>query len=440
MKKHAVNSVWLMADMGVSAVLGMVVTAAMARTLGPAALGSYSYVFGLAGLLGMFGHMGLDGLLMRELVERPGEPGLTLGTVFWVKMAGFLVGSAALLGFGLLYPAHSHAEQGLFALAALALLAGALGNVISNWFRAMSRPAPAAIASLSANGLGALAKLGLLVTGAGVLAMGAVQAGSVILATLLAMLAYRRSRGAVRQPWRFRADRARQLLGESWLLFVGSLFAAIYITVDLTLVRLILGPEAAGLYAVPSRCIQICHILAIAISTTMFPALTAARQTDAGAMLRILHVSCCALVLAAYAAILAALVGGDAVLGLVFGKAYAASGWLLVLMALSLPLAFCRYMITRWVILERQGRFLVASEAAGAVTALLVNLLLLPRIGMAGAPVATFLAYLVTTLLALLLLPAGRPLFGVIVSALVNPVGPLLALRQQRLDARLGMS
>lgn len=418
------------------AIVGMAVMAVVARVLGPTAFGSYAYAFSLATLFAMFGHLGLDGLLMRELVARPDDQPKTLGTVFGVKLAGFFAGALAMIVFGLAVPAHHAAERWLFVAAALYILAGAPANVIVNWFRARTDAGPAALSGLAGTVAGGAFKLGLLAAGAGIVAIGFAQAAAAALATLVASALYRRHARSV-GSWRFDAKHARRLLGESWLLFAGSLLAALYMNIDIAMVRLLAGAEAAGLYAVPARCIQLAQIVAMGVSTSVFPRLIAARAVDADEVLRILRLSCCALVLIAYAAIAGVALVGEPLIVLVFGPAYAGSGYLLLLLSLSLPLAFCRYLITRWIILERQGRYLVASEALGAVANIALNLLLIPRFGGSGAAVATLVAYFAASLLSLALHAATRPLLTIVAGSLVNPVAPLLRHFSRRRAARI---
>lgn len=425
MKRYLVNSSWMVGDNLASAIVGMAVMAVVARVLGPTAFGSYAYAFSLATLFGMFGHLGLDGLLTRELVDRPDEQPATLGTVFGVKLAGFFAGALAMIGFGLLVPAHGAAERWLFVAAALFVLAGAPANIIVTWFRARTDARPAALSGLAGTLGGGGVKLALLAAGAGIVAMGFAQAAAGALTTILALAFYRHHARALGR-WRFDPARARRLLGESWLLFAGSLLAALYMNIDIAMVRLLAGAEAAGRYAVPARCIQIAQIVAIAVSTSVFPRLIAARAVDPDAMMRLLRLACCALVLLAYAAIAGVALVGEPLLVLIFGPAYAGSGLLLLLLSLSLPLAFCRYLITRWIILERQGRYLVASEAFGAAANIALNLVLIPRFGGAGAAVATLVAYFAASLLSLALYAPTRPLFAIVAGALVNPLTPLL--------------
>lgn len=200
------------------------------------------------------------------------------------------------------------------------------------------------------------------------------------------------------------------------------------------MLRLMVDAKVAGEYAVPSRLIQSAHFIAIAISTTVFPRLVQAYKADIQAFSRLMQLSFCVLLLTAYAVICGVALLGDWLLPLVFGDAYAGTAHLLLLLllSLSLPFAFCRYLTTRWIIVARKGRYLIYSEGLGAAVNIVLNLWLVPRYGGAGAAMATLCAYVMSALLSLLAVREGREVFVIIVQSMLNPVAPLTRFWQQR--------
>jgi O-antigen/teichoic acid export membrane protein len=60
--------------------LGFLVTVLVARYLGPGDFGTLAYATSLAALFGVAGHLGLQGLVVRELVKKSALRAETLGT------------------------------------------------------------------------------------------------------------------------------------------------------------------------------------------------------------------------------------------------------------------------------------------------------------------------------------------------------------------------
>lgn len=70
--------------MGVNVlVLGLV-----ARHLGPEQFGVMNYAVGLAGIFAPVATLGMDGIVIRELVTTPAQSATTLGTAFVLRLAG----------------------------------------------------------------------------------------------------------------------------------------------------------------------------------------------------------------------------------------------------------------------------------------------------------------------------------------------------------------
>jgi O-antigen/teichoic acid export membrane protein len=191
------------------------------------------------------------------------------------------------------------------------------------------------------------------------------------------------------------------------------------------MLRLILGTQEVGIYAVPARLVQAANVLAAAISLALFPRLIAAHGRADGSFARQMRLGFSAMVAMAYVLIVAAATLGGPVVALVFGPAWANTGPLLLLLALTLPLSFMRYLVTRWVILAGKGRFLLVSEGLGAAVNLLLNLLLIPTMGAVGAALATIMGFLVAGPLSMMVWPQGRAIGRLLLLSLVDPVLPL---------------
>ena len=73
---YIANSSWIMTEKILNIGLGFLVTVLVARYLGPEQFGILAYATSLVALFTAVGHMGLSGLVVREIVKKPaGKPG-----------------------------------------------------------------------------------------------------------------------------------------------------------------------------------------------------------------------------------------------------------------------------------------------------------------------------------------------------------------------------
>ena len=115
--------------------VGFLVTVVVARYLGPEEFGLFSYAISVSTLFAAAGHMGLSGLVVREIVKRPDERGTTLGTTLGLKLIGMGGGYLLLLLYAGLYEGISSIEFVLLATAGAVLLLRPF-DIVDFWFQA----------------------------------------------------------------------------------------------------------------------------------------------------------------------------------------------------------------------------------------------------------------------------------------------------------------
>src|SRR5690606_10447383 len=92
LSKYLHNTMWIMAEKFTSLGVGFLISVAVARHLGPEQFGIFSYAISVASLFTAAGHMGLSGLVVREIVKNPREHDAILGTTLGLKFGGMVVG------------------------------------------------------------------------------------------------------------------------------------------------------------------------------------------------------------------------------------------------------------------------------------------------------------------------------------------------------------
>ncbi|GAG26105.1 unnamed protein product, partial [marine sediment metagenome] len=87
-KKYFANTSWLMAEKIFRIAVALSVGIYVARYLGPERFGVLSYAMSVVVLFSALSSLGLNGILVRELVNFPKKRDEFLGTAFILKLAG----------------------------------------------------------------------------------------------------------------------------------------------------------------------------------------------------------------------------------------------------------------------------------------------------------------------------------------------------------------
>lgn len=417
----------------IGAIINIVVLSYVARTLGPESYGMYAYVFALAALLASFGHLGLDPIAIRSLVNEPELlHGEILGTAMVLRLVAYGLAAIGLVFYGIFNPDHSHLEVSLFFAAAVFLVSQPGTTVPVLWFRAKSDMRSPSASNLFVAFVGGMLKIAVLTAGFGVLALGISQAFAGIAASGLLICVFLKKGGMRFSMWSISRNRIAAMLKNSWRFQVGGLLAALYLQIDIPLIRVFAGPEDVGEYAVAARLVAMLGIFAVAVAATVYPLMIRAHEQGRKAEDHMLRLCFSIMTLGAYFFIVAEILVGDEVLRLLIGERFEESGALVSILILTLPFAFTRPITNHWAVLNNRGNFIILSESLGALIVICLNLVLLPTLGAYGAALSMLISFTVASIFAKLFKRDTRRLLALQAISFINPVTPVLSILFKR--------
>lgn len=379
------GALWILAERLLNSVFNLLCIVGITRVLGPTSYGHWAFALSVVAVLLAAGHLGLDGLLIKKIVEAPSRAAHLLGTVLALKAAIYIPAIIGVILFFQDHPGVTPEEQELLLVLMIPVVMAPLTSSLLAWVNAASEFSRSARSRIAANVAGTVAKLLAIFAGFGIVTVGYIHATMFMLEALLLLLVVR-SRGGP-PPWRWRPNPAdvRSLLSQSGYLFAATIFAIFYFNTDVIAMRLFRGPYEVGTYALVPQIIHAIQLIPYALTLSTFPALVALAGQDRASF----HAKIVSLTrkLLLTAMLVAAALVGFALIGfeMVFGPAYKASIPALMIGALSLPFLFVRQLTTKIYICTNQGRRLATIELVGLVLSIGLNLVIVPRFGGLGA-------------------------------------------------------
>lgn len=385
------NTGWLLGDRLLRMVVSMAVSVAVARYLGPEVFGRFNFAIAFAVLFSPLGSLGLDRVTVRELVRAPDDRGAILGSAFALRLAGgalaglFAVGAMTLLR-------RDDREM----LAMVAILSGGVlvqaFDVVDWWNQSQLRSRSSVLAMGAGFLLAAALRVVLILAHAPVVAFAWAWAAELALGSLGLAWSHRR-RGAGERPWRVSAARVASLARDGWPLFLSSVMVILYTRLDQVLLGQMASATELGLYSVAVRLVEVWYVLPTAIVTSLYPGIVELHGRDERAFLDRLQKLYNLMAAISYAIAIPATLLAPWVVTLLFGAEYAGAAPLLAVLIWSLLFtslglargAFLTTMNWNWAYLMTVG--------AGFVTNLVLNLVLIPRLGAMGAVLASCAAY-----------------------------------------------
>lgn len=414
-RRYAANTSWMFAEQALRLAAGVLVGVWVARYLGPEKFGQYSYAIAFVAIFAGIAKLGLDSVLVRELVREPDRADDYLGTAFWLKLAG------ALAAFGVVAAAQSGlGEDRLTGLYILIIAAGMVfqaSEVIDFYFQARVLSRFVSICRMAQLALSSLLKLYLIFTHAGLLPFVLVTLFDQAALAVSLHLAHR-IHGAAGFVRRFDPEIARRLLADSWPLVFSSMVVMVYMRIDQLMIKGMLGERDVGLYSAAVRLGEMWYFIPVVVTNSVFPAIVAARRDSAELYrARLQQLYTLMLWLSIAVALPMTLLSGPLVTAL-YGAAFADAGPVLRVMIWAGLFVSLGVASGSWLISENLPRLAFYRTLAGALVNIALNLVLIPAHGILGAAIATVISYMVAGLLFDLFHPQTRPMFRMKLRAL----------------------
>ena len=415
-KHYLHNILWIMGDKVATLVVGFFVTVLVARYLGPEDFGLYSYAISVAAIFSAAGHMGLSGLVVREIVKKPDDRGETLGTTLGLKFIGMGVGYVVLLAYAALYEGLSSPEFIMLAIAGAALLFSPF-QVFDFWFQAFVKAKYVTYSRL----IGLVASSGLKISfvflGAGVIYFVGANLAQAVIVFLAFVFFYKATSTLKLSEWSFSWARAKELFSQGWLVYLGSIFAVVYLKVDQVMLKWFEGADSVGIYAVAAQLSEAWYFVPVAIVTSFFPKLIKLRDENSLEFGRRFQQLLDLLFILALVVALVMTLASEFVILLFFGEHYLDSADVLVIHVWAALFIFMRAAFSKWILIENALVFSLVTQGAGAVVNVALNYFMIPKFGVTGAAYATLLSYAFASFFSLALYPKTRPVFFMMVKS-----------------------
>lgn len=384
------NFFWLVGDRLVRLFSGVLVGLLVARYLGPGRFGLLAYAGSVVALLLPVAELGVDAVVRRRLITAPEEAARWLGLVWRLRL---VTGAMLVLALGL-WLALSGEEPGaagLILILALGLLQPA-GMTADLWLQANLRAKRATVASWAALAIGALGRLALITTDAGLHAFAWIMVGEGALNCLLVWIAARQA-GLPRLASGAKVGPARELLTQSWPLLLSGLTVTLYMRIDLVMLRQMAGNASTGTYAAAVRLSELWYFVPGALASSVLPGLLRHKSAGPGAYVRAMQRYYDFSAALAYAAALITCLFAGPLVDLAYGAEFGGATVVLRWHAWAVVFVFLGVARGQFLVNENLTVFYLLTTTLGAGLNIALNYWLIPIHGPLGAAWATLAAY-----------------------------------------------
>lgn len=396
------NIGWLFFEKAVRITTGLFVGILMARYLGPQKFGIYNYALSFVALFAAISTLGLNGIVVRDLIKDRYSATTILGTAFMLQLVGGLAAFVIVVG------AISCVRPGDDIIKPLVIIVGfglvfSFREVTKYWFESQLTSKYAIRAEVGVFLFISMVKIGMILIHAPLVAFIWIVLLEIILATIALFYAFLNLDDAPRS-FAIQAQRARSMLKDSAPLILSGISISLAMRVD----QIMLGEMGAisdvGLYAVGVKLAESLVLIGTIVATSMFPRFVELKGNDFNrefiAIVRYVF----------YAMFLASIiisVSSSTIVNILFGATYAGSSSVLSILIFSIPFTFVNVMSTQYLLKHRYHSAILLRQVGALALNVFLNFILIRSFGILGAAIAT----VVTDIALVFIFDIGRKKF-----------------------------
>ncbi len=393
-KKYFKNTSWLLTERIVRLIVSFLINIYVIRYLGPDDFGLLSYAISFAALFTTLATLGLDSIIIRELVKEPENRDIYLGSVFIMKIFGSVSSFLLIAVAALLTNDSSYTVILIFLIAASTLFQSF--NVIDFYFQSKVLSKYPVIVQFTTAILSSVVKLILIQLNAELWLFAAV----VVLESIFwagGFIIIYHSQGMKILNWKFSKEAALQLVKDSWPLILSGVVIAVYMKIDQVMIKKMLNDQEVGYYAAAVRISEAWYFIPIAITSSLFPAIVNAKKISEKLYISRLQKLYDILTWMAIGIAVPVTIFSDLIVKLLLGVEYISSADVLTVHIWAAVSVFLGVASSQYLIAENLTKLSFYRTFVGMILNVILNFILIPVYGIVGSAVATLISYSLAT-------------------------------------------
>ena len=385
-RKYFANTSWLLAErifrMGVLLFVGIYV----ARYLGPERYGLLSYSNSFVGIFTAIALLGLDGIVVRELVNSPENRDKLLGTSFLLKVVGTLLMWLIIL-IALFFTNNDLLTNTLIAIIAFSVIFQAF-NVIDFNFQAEVKSKYVVYAQFLQLLVTSVTKIILVVKELPLIWFASVFCLDAIILALGLVYIYSYNRGSIKK-WKWDSKYAKALLLDGWPLMFSYMSYLIYAKIDRIMIKEMLDEYSVGIYSAAYVLYEAPLFISLMVAKSIYPLLVQYYHDNKNKLFNYYTILSSYMTLLSYLIVLFFYIFHEGLIQITFGDNFEDSSRILMLLSFGLIPMFNAFLRSSYLTISGNQKIMLYTTIFSAILNIILNYFMINIYGVQGAVYAT---------------------------------------------------
>jgi O-antigen/teichoic acid export membrane protein len=389
-KKYFANTTWMFIEKFFRLLVGFFVGIYVVRYLGPDNFGLFSYALSFAGLFAAISTLGLDSIVVRELVITPEKRDEILGSVFNLRIWGAILSIILVTITVLIYGEASFTIILILIFSSINLFQCL--NVVEYYFQARVESKFNVYVQSASMLIAAILKVILVLTQSPLIYFVIVHALESIILSVGYVVVYRKNNLSLFK-WYFNKQIAKNFIKDAWPLVLSGVVISIYMKIDQVMIKNMLNTTEVGFYAAAVKLSESWYFIPMAICTSLFPAIINAKQVSETVYLNRIQKLYDLLAAISIGIALVVTFFSEYIITIIFGIKYLPSASVLTIYIWAGVPVFLGVASSQYLINENLTKLAFYRTFIGMIINVILNIFLIPVYGINGAALATLVSY-----------------------------------------------
>lgn len=395
-KKVTKNTIWIMIERVTQMLISLIVGVISARYLGPSNYGILNYGASLVAFFTAICKLGLENVIIKEYVERRKENGKLLGTALVMRLLSS--GLSILAIFIIVYILNPNDNLIILVtmLQSIALIFQAY-ELIDYWFQSNLNSKYVSIAKIIAYVFVSIYKIALLVLKMPVQWFAFSTSLDYIIILILMFYMYKRNNG---QKLQFSYTEAKYLLKNSYHFIFSGLLVTLYTQMDKIMIGSYYTSQEVGLYSAATTISSMWGFIPEALINSIRPSIFEAKKNSEEVYIKRQKLLYAIIFWTGILFAIGITIFSDLIINILYGQEYIAAKSTLLISAWYPTFAYLGTARAPWIVINNKNKYSKKYMFWGAIINFILNMVLIPPLGIEGAAIATLISQIVVALVA----------------------------------------
>lgn len=412
------NSSWLVGDRLITMILGVFVTAIVARYFGPENFGVFNFALSFVTLFTVFSTLGLETLTVKAIVDNEFDEGIILCTSLVLRLCGGLILTIASITLIKFIEPNNSIMFIIVLILSITMIFRSL-EVVEYWIQAHQRAKLLSLVRIISYIIVASLKIVMVILGGSIVHYALIHMLNVLLIGGLLLFAYFWIR-TDKFIWRFDLIYAKLILSQSWYLILSGLMVTLYMQIDKIMLGSLMSTKfEVGLYSSAIAISSMWYFVPFAVISSFKPVIMRKRVLGEESYKKPIEYLYSIVIWISIFFGLFITLFSTIIVRVLYGADFLGATGVLSVSVWSGTFAIIGSVTSIWLVFKGLQKYNTIFVFSGAVANIVLNMILIPMYGAYGAAIATLLTQIIANIITPLLFKKTRSNVVMIFDALI---------------------